>query len=206
MLHNITLPAGKDIKLVKSIYDQKVSLRKTIINKINTLTPKAVKSSNEAILKQVLSLPEYQCAKTIFAFVGVGWEVDTKDLLLHALSGNKRLSVPLCVGQGRMEARFIRSLAELTVGFYGLLEPMESCPACPVEEIDFALIPCVSCDRMCMRLGRGGGYYDRFLENMTCANTAVCRNIALVDAIPIDPWDRAVDRVVTETNIYKRGN
>ena len=187
---------------MKSIHDQKALLRKEIIEKLNKLDPETTKSSNEAIIKQVINLPKYKCAKTVFAFIGVGWEIDTKDLLKHALSSGKKLSVPLCVGKESMEARYIHSLADLTVGVKGIPEPLKSCPVCLPEEIDFALIPCISCDRTCMRLGQGGGYYDRYLINTSFPNAAICRNIALVEAIPTDPWDCHVECVITETDIY----
>jgi 5-formyltetrahydrofolate cyclo-ligase len=188
------------------VYEQKVILRKSIRKKLRTLDPETARLSAAAICKQVLDLPDYRNAKTVFAFVGVQWEIDTKDLLLLALSSGKRVAVPLCLVAGIMEARLIRSLNELVPGAYGIPEPTVKCPVCPPAEIDFAVIPCVSCDRACMRLGQGGGYYDRFLEHASFFNAAICRDIAILESVPVEPWDRPVDCVVTETTVYYRQN
>jgi 5-formyltetrahydrofolate cyclo-ligase len=160
--------------------------------------------SAAAIRGQVEALPEYQRAGTVFAFVGAKWEIDTKELLRNALAAGKRVAVPLCVGPGIMEARLISGLDELAPGAYGIPAPLASCPVCPPAEIDFAVIPCVACDRAGRRLGQGGGYYDRFLAGAAFTKAAICRDIGLVDRIPAEPRDHPVDCVVTETAVYRR--
>lgn len=189
---------------MSTVCEQKTALRKAVKKRLRALDPETARLSAAAICGRVENLPEYRRAKTIFAFVGVQWEIDTRELLLHALAGGKRVAVPLCVGPGIMEARLIVSLDELTPGVHDIPEPMAHCPVCPPDEIDFAVIPCVSCDRNGMRLGQGGGFYDRFLEHASFPNAAICRDIALEQAIPVEPWDRPVDCVVTETQIHCR--
>lgn len=187
-----------------SISEGKNALRSATRKKLRELDSAAAEKSNGAICRNVEGLPEYQGAGTIFAFVGVQWEVDTRELLLHALEHGKKVAVPLCTGPGIMEARFIRGLDELTPGAYRIPEPLKSCPLCPPAEIEFAVIPCVSCDRDGMRLGQGGGFYDRFLEAASFPSAALCREIALAERIPAEPWDRPVDCVVTEAQVYRR--
>jgi len=187
-----------------SVSEQKTLLRNVIRKQLRALDAEAVKLSNTAIYRQAINLPEYKRAKTVFAYVGVGWEIDTWNILRHALFHRKRLLVPLCVGNGVMEARMIRNLGDLIPGAYGIPEPKKSCPAFPPAVIDFAFIPCVTCDKNGMRLGQGGGYYDRFMADATFANAALCRDIALADTIPAEPWDLPVDCVVTETEIHRR--
>ena len=72
--------------------------------------------------------------------------------------------------------------------------------AIPAGEIDFAIIPGVAFARMqsggFMRLGRGGGYYDRLIPLLHCPKVAPSFSFQMFDALPCDEWDCPVDAVV----------
>lgn len=160
---------------------------------------------SQAACSAVLQLPEYQAANTIFCFVGSGAEFDTRLILQHALDEGKRVAVPLCVGRNLMEARQIHSLKELTgVGSFGIPEPSGKAPLVRPEEIDFAVIPCLACDRRGFRLGHGGGFYDRYLEDAQFAMALLCRSDRVLDRLPADAWDVPVNLVVTDQEVIRR--
>ena len=183
---------------------EKAGLRHRLLARVRELDEAYLLSSGEALCRRVLDMPQYRAAKTVFAFAGTGWEVDTAPLLRAALAAGKRLCVPLCAVPGQMEARLLRDLAELTPGAYGIPAPPEDAPLCPPEEIDFAAVPCLSCTRTGIRLGRGGGYYDRFLAGRSLFTAALCRETMLSDSLPAEPWDVPVDAVVTENAVILR--
>lgn len=185
-----------------SIKAHKTALRGEIKKRLEALAPEVKRNSDAAICKGIIALPQYQAAQTIFSFVGVGWEVDTKPILEDAFAQGKEVAVPLCTGKGIMEARFINSLADLVPGFYDIPEPRRETVLCPPENIDFGMIPCIACSPAGKRLGQGGGYYDRFLEQGSFPCAALCRGLALIDDLPLEPWDKLVDCVVTETKVY----
>lgn len=187
----------------RSISEEKAALRKQTRLKRKQLTPAENAASDQAILERILGLPEYRSAATVFCFVSTPYEIDTLPLLQHALEQGKRLAVPLCVSDGIMEVREIRSLDDLAEGSFGILEPTADCPLVPAEEIDFGVIPCVCCDRQCRRLGKGGGYYDRYLAGRRFPAAAVCRESLLCEAVPTEPTDIPVDMVVTDQRIYR---
>lgn len=187
---------------MESIKEQKSKLREIVKERLRALAPKTRRDSDAAICERIIARPEYQSAQTIFAFVGVDWEIDTGAILADAFARGKWVAVPLCVGKGIMEARLINSLEDLVPGFYDIPEPRRETTLCQPQEIDFGVIPCISCSTQGRRLGQGGGYYDRFLEEATFPCAAVCREIALVEDIPLEPWDQPVDCVVTENKIY----
>lgn len=110
-------------------------------------------------------MPEYQSAGTIFCFVGTGREIDTRPILRHALNSGKTVCVPLCTTPGQMELRRITALEELRPGKFHIPEPPADAPCVAVDEVDLAILPCLSCNHLGQRLGRGGGYYDRFLAH-----------------------------------------
>ena len=177
---------------------EKEALRRALLAKARGLSGAYRRESGAAICANVLEMPQYRRAKVVFAFVGGGWEVDTTPILQAVLAAGKRLCVPLCVEPGRMEARVIEDLSQLIPGSYGILEPPADSPLCPPEEIGFAAVPCLACTRVGIRLGRGGGYYDRFLAGRSFFAAALCREALLAESLPTDPWDMPVDAVVTE--------
>ena len=144
-------------------------------------------------------------AQTVFAFVGSAREIDSTEFLTETLRQGQRLCVPLCTGPGIMELRRIASFDDLAPGAYGIPEPKADCPAVPLDEIDFAVIPCVSCDREGHRLGQGGGFYDRFLAAYRGPAYLVCRERLLRSEIPMEPHDAIIHWVVTEKALYEDG-
>jgi 5-formyltetrahydrofolate cyclo-ligase len=191
--------------MMGTIAEQKAALRKEIRQRIRELDSAAARASSDAICKQATeNIGEYAAAKTLFCFVGTKMEIDTVPIILDALGEGKTVAVPLCVGDGIMEARRITGMDDLEEGAYGILEPAASCGLVAPEEIDFAIVPCISCDRSCARLGQGGGFYDRFMDGKGFPAFALCREELLLDRVPAEPWDLPVDAVVTEHAIYRR--
>ena len=183
--------------------NEKKELRHLVAQREAQLDAAYLKESEAAIAAFVLTLPEYERAGTVFCFVSMGREVETRPILLHALAAGKRVGVPLCTGKGIMEIRRITGLGDLVPGFYGIMEPRQECPVMEAEQIDFALIPCVSCDKKGRRLGHGGGYYDRYLEHATFAAATVCRERLICDEVPVEAHDIAIKTIVTELGVIR---
>lgn len=166
-------------------------------------------AASALISARLLALPEFTAAHTIAAFVGVGGEVNTNDLIVQALGMGKRVAVPWRDGA---ELRFaaIRSLDELIPASLGLLEPPASLrndPGrnCPAEAIDLVVTPGVAFDRTGRRLGRGKGYYDRFFRRVRtdAFRVAVGFECQMVEAVPVGSGDEPLDAVVTEAAVYR---
>lgn len=188
-----------------TVQEEKRWLRRRLRTLEDQLSSRYLASSGRAIIVHLLAMPEYQAAETVFCFVGVGREVDTRPLLEDALAAGKRLCVPLCTGPGHMELRQIVALEALTPGRYGIPEPPVHSAALSPDEVDFSILPCVTCDRSGRRLGRGGGYYDRFLTHYRGAAVLVCRERLIREEIPLAPHDCSVPWVVTERGLYEDG-
>ena len=185
--------------------EEKIKLRATVRTLEKTLGETYKAKSSAAICRHLMALPEYRDAETVFCFVGTASEIDTTPLLNDALAAGKRLCVPLCVDKGIMELREIRDLGELTDGQYGLREPPADAPTVAVDDVDLAVIPCLTCDHAGRRLGKGGGYYDRFLSVYRAAAVLICRERLIREEIPAEPHDMPVPWVVTERGLYEDG-
>lgn len=183
------------------VREKKKELRNRIKEINKNLTPEYCKEASARICEKVMTLDTYADAKTIFCFVGVGAEPDTRAIIEDALAKGKRVSVPLCIDKTTMEAVEITDFdRDLEAGFYGLLEPKKDLARVQPSEIDFAVIPCVSCDHKGNRLGHGRGYYDRYLEGQSFDCAMICFEKATVaeGEIPTDQYDKAIETVITD--------
>lgn len=185
--------------------EEKRALRAALRRLAQTLPDTYRRKADAAISAHLLAMPAYREAETVFCFVGTGWEIDTRPVLADALAAGKTLCVPLCTGPGIMELRQITSLSQLSPGAYRLPEPPADAPAVAVDTVDLAVLPCMGCNHLGHRLGRGGGYYDRFLSAYRSAAVLVCRERLIREEIPLEPHDLPIPWVLTERGLYEDG-
>ncbi|BAK98765.1 putative 5-formyltetrahydrofolate cyclo-ligase family protein [Oscillibacter valericigenes Sjm18-20] len=189
-----------------TIAEEKKELRRRVRAQERELSFRYKEQSAAAISNLVCALPDYRDADTVFCFVGTAREIDTRGILNDALAKRKRLCLPLCMAEpGIMELRAVKSMDELVPGAYGILEPAPECPRLMPDEVDFAVLPCLSSSRAGHRLGQGGGYYDRFLAAYRGSAVLLCREQLLREDIPVEPHDMPVPWVVTENGLYEDG-
>ena len=185
--------------------EEKQQLRRTMRALEAGLSARYKEESSRAIAGHLLAMPEYQEAGTVFCFVGTDREIDTRPILEDILTAGKRLCIPLCTGKGIMELRQVTDLRQLVPGAYGILEPPADSPLVSVDEVDFAVLPCLTCNHLGQRLGRGGGYYDRFLSHYRGGTVLLCREKLIREEIPLEPHDYPVPWVLTERGLYEDG-
>lgn len=188
-----------------TVSEQKKNLRAVVRKMERELDPEYKKSADLSITNRIFCLPEYKKARSVFCFVGTEREIDTTALLEDALARGKKLLVPLCTGPGVMELRQITALSQLEAGTYGILEPRPDTPEVDKSEVDFAVVPCVSCDRQGHRLGQGGGYYDRFFVDCAVPAVLVCREALIQEVIPVEKHDIVFEKTITELAVYTSG-
>ena len=185
--------------------EEKQQLRAIVRRLEAALTPEYKAKSSRAIVRRLLAMPEYQEAQAVFCFVGTDREIDTRPILEDILAAGKVLCIPLCTAPGVMEPRQVTDLGQLSPGAFGVLEPPAGAPAVPVDAIDFAALPCVTCNYQGHRLGHGGGYYDRFLSQFRGGTVLLCREQLIRQEIPVEPHDYPVPWVLTERGLYEDG-
>ena len=185
--------------------EEKQRLRAVMRQLERELTEQYKQTADQSIAAHLVAMPEYQEADTVFCFVGTSREIDTHPILVDALANGKQLCVPLCTGKGLMELRQIRGLEELSPGAYGILEPAVNSPVVSLDEVDLAILPCLTCNHQGQRLGQGGGFYDRFLSSYRGGSILLCREKLIRDEIPLEPHDYPVPWVLTETCLYEDG-
>lgn len=163
-----------------------------------------MRSRDSAIIRQRISrLPAWEDAGTVAVYVSFGSEVDTTPLIEESLQKKKRVAVPWVHPETQeMALSELKDLRDLVPGFYKkVLEPSpERRTFVDPSEVEVALVPGVAFDRAGIRLGMGGGYFDRLLPRMTHAiRIGVAFSVQLsADPLPGESHDVPVHAIVTE--------
>ena len=189
------------------------ALRKEKIAAREALSPEERAEKSRAICANILQTPEYAKAKTVFIYKFVKGEVQLKALeeANAALPEEERktLLYPLCIEDRQMLAIEPGS-ADMESdawkkGAFGIPEPvLEMGRVIPPEDIDLVVSPCSSFDESGMRLGMGGGYYDRYLPKCTRADVMlVAYECQGCEAVPAESWDVPVPCIVTEARVLR---
>ena len=185
-----------------TITAEKARLRRQALDWLATLSSQARIAGDEALFRRFLALPQIESVRTVLLYHGMDTEPDTVRLLPPLWDIGKQVCLPRCLPGNQMEARLVQRDSTLVRHPYGMLEPGPDCPLIPPDQIDLVLVPGLAFDRSGGRLGRGGGYYDRWLAGFSGITAALCRDGLLMEAIPRLPHDLGVNLVVTETGLY----
>lgn len=154
---------------------------------------------NYEIQSRLLCSFEYSQADMILTYVSVGCEADTLGIIHAAFANGKKVAVPKCLEGNTMEFYFIKSERDLVKGKFSLLEPdISKCKKAVPTEKSLCIVPGLSFDAKGYRLGKGGGYYDRFLKDFKGKSAGLCYNSFLRLSLPKEPFDVPVDIIVTE--------
>lgn len=181
-----------------TVREEKQEMRKRIRQERKEIPDSYFEAAGESICRKVIASDAYRKAHCIFCFVSHGKEPDTFPLLRQALQDGKTLCVPLCREMGQMDARQIMNIGDLRPGTYGIPEPKADAPLIAKAQIDLALIPCLATTKDGKRLGKGGGYYDRFLADYAGKTMLLCPKRLLLPHVPTEPHDVLLPIVITE--------
>lgn len=135
---------------------------------------------------RLLPNAEFQKAKIVMLYYPLWDEVDTREMIDKALDWGKRVILPTVVGDDIVPVEVTKE-TEWVKGPFDIMEPV----AAPYGgEIDFILVPGVAFDENMNRLGRGKGYYDRFLcKRPDSYRLGVCFKFQMVAEVPVEPFD-----------------
>ncbi|HEY8392564.1 MAG TPA: 5-formyltetrahydrofolate cyclo-ligase [Capillibacterium sp.] len=185
------------------VAQQKKELRAFFRAKLEQLPLSEVRRRSERICGYALALPALRKTTTVAAYASFGHEVMTDPLLAGLLAEGFRLVLPVVDKKTRtMEFRRVENLTALTPGPFGIREPQTG-PLCPPEEIGVFFLPGLAFDRRGNRLGRGAGYYDRYLAKLRhpAFKAGLAFQLQITDALPVTATDVKIDSLLTEEGI-----
>ncbi len=191
----------------------KRKLRRAILSVRNGLPADDVRGTADALARHALELPELARARTVAAYVSVGGEPGTLALLDTLHARGVRVLLPVLLADDDLDWGVYEGADHLVRVRYGgrmtLLEPAgERLGPEAVTEADAVLLPGLAVDSRGVRLGRGGGSYDRVLARLERAGAGPALLVLLydsevVDRVPREPHDRAVHAVVTPSGVRR---
>lgn len=182
----------------------KANCRAALRRQLRELDPAYLKNSNAQITERLLQMPEYQNAGRLFAYYSVGREVDTHMILRRALADGKQVLLPRSLPDGVMQFAAFTGETDLVKGAMSIPEPAAGLPPVWPEPQDLMLVPGLSFDGQCFRMGQGGGYYDRWLAQWKMCTIGLCREKMLSQRLFREAHDRAVDCVLTEARLLRQ--
>ena len=159
------------------------------------LTPAERSAASERIAAAAERLPAFGRARTVALFCSLADEPDTGAVLRRG-SDAKRLAVPRVEGETMRFCRY--DPAAMRPGAFGIEEPGPEAETCDPAEIDLVLVPGVAFSPDGRRLGRGRGYYDRYLAQagVRAVKIGVCFAHQLTEEVPAEPHDVRMDGVI----------
>ena len=184
----------------------KAALRKQIKDALACMSASEVADRSSRACRFLVGLEEFRAARVVMLYMTVPSEVDTAAIALAAWQDDKTVLAPRVSWEHKhMQALEIRSLQTgLVTGQYDIREPEMGEPW-PIEDIDFIVVPALAFDRRGHRLGRGGGFYDRFLAS-PLLNATVCGlgfREQLLQQLPNHEHDRPVGMLVTDREVLR---
>lgn len=171
----------------------KSELRQHIREKKRQFTRQQLDELSLSVLDRLR--PRLRDAHIVLAYYSLPDEVNTHQLIDELVAEGKTVLLPKVLDGETMELRRYTGRQDLSEGSFHIMEPVGE-PFSDYSEIDLSLIPGMAFDAQGNRLGRGKGYYDRFLRAMSVRTIGVCFDFQRVDEVPTDENDVAVDEVI----------
>ena len=188
------------------INDRKQELRQKLLSHLLSLTKNEIKRRSNNVEENLSNLPIYKGAKKVMAYYPLRGEVDVLKMIRKDLTEKQFCFPVMDLKTKSIRAFRVKNLDEDFVsGPYGVMEPdVRKTEEMDIKEIDMVIVPGLGFDYQKNRLGRGAGFYDRFLENLapSIKKVGIAFECQLLENLPIHlPTDQKVDIVVSEKDI-----
>ena len=188
------------------ILSDKRTVRRAVRAEIAKLSAEERSALSSQIFSKIASLEQIKQASVVALFVALPDEPQTADFIEQLLLQNKRVVTPRIEGE---VMNFYDISEGIEVGAFGIMEPLATTPIDPAE-IDVMVVPGVAFTRHGARLGRGKGFYDKFLSQLSeyknSINLKVCGvsySVQITKDFPVEETDYKMEYLLCEYGITK---
>ena len=182
-----------------SVPQQKAELRQRLRALFTGITDAERKGLSAGLCTRLCTQPAWLASKTVLLYSPLRDEPDVAPLIALALEGDKTIALPRYSPEtgGYLAAEVRDSARDLAQGLFGVDEPGPECPTIPLNRLDLVLVPGLAFDLSGRRLGRGKGYYDRLLAQVSGTKCGVAYDFQIVPEVPADSHDEKLDWILT---------
>lgn len=185
---------------MNSISEKKSALRRKINLKSSQIKNKS--ELDKAIFDKLIYTEAFKNAQTVLTYYSMPGEPDTLKIIDYCFENKKKVALPVCYGNGIMDFFTINSLDDVASGKYSIPEPVYKSKKVIPDSSCVCIFPALSFDKSRNRLGKGGGYYDRYLRKHAVGTIGLCYEQLIEENIPVEGFDIKADIVITDKNIY----
>lgn len=180
------------------MWKDKAQLRKEMKERRQAAPDRAKRDAE--IFTNFFSLPQVEKSKKFFIYMSFGSEADTRAMIAELLKRGKEVYLPRVEGRDMVFVRYTGQ--PLQKNRYGIEEPAGEGRT---EGADVIVLPMLAADKQLHRLGYGGGYYDRFLQDENSAfKVGICYDFQRTDELFAQEYDVPADVLVTDKEIQRR--
>jgi 5-formyltetrahydrofolate cyclo-ligase len=185
----------------KAVSELKGTVRREVRERGRTLSEGDLREGSEHARALLVKQKVWEGAESILFFAPMSDELDIWPLVGRALQEGRLAALPrFDVVEKKYRACRLHDVnADVQVGSFGIREPVAGCSGDILKQLDLILVPGIAFDLRGGRLGRGRGYYDRLLSEVSGATCAVAFDYQIVETVPAEPHDIHLDYILTPT-------
>jgi len=176
----------------------KQEIRSKILLKLKKQKEEERSKKSRLIKEKLFKEPVFKKAKSVMFYIALKGEVETKGMIEAAKNLGKIIAVPVCVkNRASLRPALLEAQAHLKKGPYGVSEPVVS-RYLALKDLDLVVTPGLAFDKKGNRLGRGKGYYDRFLKQIPkdTPSIGLAFRMQILPLVPTSPSDVSVTKVL----------
>ncbi|WP_205950728.1 5-formyltetrahydrofolate cyclo-ligase [Pantoea stewartii] len=187
---------------------QRQDIRQHVRYLRRALTPEQQHTAAEQLAEHAINFAPVSDAQNVALFLSVDGEINTRPLIAKLWQQNKRVYLPVLHPFSAGHLLFLRYTPETPLSPNKLRipePPIDIRHMVTLDELDVMMVPLVAFDRSGQRLGMGGGFYDRTLQNWkqhAFLPVGIAHDCQLVDSLPVAAWDIPLPAVLTPSTLW----
>lgn len=182
---------------VNDILAQKKQLRKEHLALRAGLSATQKAALDAALCREIAAHPAFLCCDVLLCFFPVRDEPDLTAFYQLARKRGVKTAFPRCTGS-KMTFHVVADEQELVEGRFGIRAPREDAPLADLTAHTLCLVPALAATKAGVRLGYGGGFYDRFLPDFPGTTLLPIYSMLIRDTLPCEPTDQRIRYILTE--------
>jgi 5-formyltetrahydrofolate cyclo-ligase len=194
---------------------RKKAVRAEVRARLSALDGHQVEGKSRSLARRLFDTSWWRDGQLVFAFIPMGGEVDTRYIVARAYKEEKQVAIPRMEGSELAFYLYDGRTENLLPNQFGILEPDPGWklvdPSAPTDKRLLILTPGLAFDRARRRLGRGKGFYDRFLGGVRRAHPRGTASWAvglafgeqIVDRVPVSDHDELLEGIVTDREVIR---